>query len=107
MADELSRRFLLATGSVDSHLDRLVDAGLARRVPVRSGDEGIVPARSLGQVTVAQVIAAFIPMGGEQMRQRPIELAVEEIVATFRDAGFDAVGETTFQELVSRLAPRS
>jgi len=31
-ADELSRRFLVATGSVDSHIDRLVKAGLARRV---------------------------------------------------------------------------
>jgi hypothetical protein len=49
------------------------------------------------------VIAAFIPMGEEEMRPRPIELEVEEIVSGFRDAGFDAVGETTFLELVCRL----
>jgi membrane protein len=102
-ADELSRRFLVATGSVDSHLDRLVAAGLARRVAVGSGEEGVVPARSLGEVKIAQVIAAFIPMGEEEMRPRPIELEVEEIVSGFRDAGFDAVGETTFLELVCRL----
>ncbi len=103
-ADELSRRFLVATGSVDSHIDRLVDAGLARRVAVRSGIEGVVPARSLGEVRVADVIAAFIPMGDEEMRRRPIELAVEDIVASFRDAGFEAVGATTFLDLVTGLA---
>lgn len=101
--DELSRRFLVATGSVDSHVDRLEKAGLARRVAVGSSEEGIVPARSLAEVKVADVIAAFIPMGDEQMRQRPIELAVEEIVSSFRNAGFNAVGETTFLELVDRL----
>jgi len=103
-ADELSRRFLIATGSVDSHIDRLVAAGLARRVAVRSGIEGVVPARSLGQIRVADVIAAFIPMGEEEMRRRPIELAVEDVVASFRDAGFEAVGETTFLDLVTGLA---
>ena len=102
-ADELSRRFLVATGSVDRHLDRLVSVGLARRVSVGSSGEGVVPARSLAEVRVADVIAAFIPMGEEEMRQRPIELATEEIVSTFRKAGFDAVGDTTFLELVNRL----
>ena len=102
-ADELSRRFLVATGSVDSHLDRLVATGLARRVAFGSSKEGVVPARSLAEVRVADVIAAFIPMGDEEMRQRPIELEVEAIVSAFREAGFDAVGETTFLELVNRL----
>ena len=53
---------------------------------------------------MADVIAAFIPMGDEEMRQRPIELKSEEIVAAFRDAGFEAVGDTTFLELVNQLA---
>ena len=102
-SDELSRRFLVATGSVDSHLDRLVSAGLALKVAVGSAEEGVVPARSLTDVRVADVIAAFIPMGDEEMRERPIELAVEDVVADFRTAGFEAVGETTFLELVDRL----
>ncbi len=103
-ADRLSRRFLVATGSVDSHIDRLVKAGLARRVAIGSGAEGVVPARSLDAVRVSDVIAAFIPMGDEQMRQRPIEIKTEEIVSSFREAGFDAVGNTTFLELVNQLA---
>jgi len=103
-ADELSRRFLVSTGSVDSHIDRLVKSGLARRVAIGSGIEGVVPARSLAEVRVADVIAAFIPMGDEEMRRRPIELAVEEIVAKFRDAGFEAVGQTSFLDLVTSLA---
>jgi len=102
-SDELSRRFLVATGSVDSHLDRLVSAGLALKVAVGSAEEGVVPARSLTDVRVADVIAAFIPMGDEETRERPIELAVEDVVADFRTAGFEAVGETTFLELVDRL----
>ncbi len=106
-ADELSRRFLVATGSVDSHLERLKVAGLIRRVAVGNGDEGVVPARSLAEVRVAEVIAAFIPMGDEEIRQRPIELEVEEIVSNFREAGFEAVGETTFLELVGRMGPTS
>ena len=104
-ADELSRRFLVATGSVDSHLERLEAAGLVRRVAIGNGDEGVVPARSLAEVRVAQVIAAFIPMGDEEIRQRPIELKVEDIVSNFRDAGFEAIGDTTFLELVGRLDP--
>jgi len=104
-ADELSRRFLVATGSVDSHLERLEAAGLVRRVAIGNGDEGVVPARSLAEVRVAQVIAAFIPMGEEEIRQRPIELKVEDIVSNFRDAGFEAIGDTTFLELVGRLGP--
>jgi membrane protein len=104
-ADELSSRFFVATGSVDSHLERLEGAGLIRRVAVGSGDAGVVPARSLAEVRVAQVIAAFIPMGDGEVRQRPIELAVEEIVSDFREAGFEAVGDTTILELIGRLGP--
>jgi hypothetical protein len=55
-------------------------------------------------VRVADVIAAFIPMGDEEMRRRPIELAVEDIVESFRSAGFEAVGETSFLELVTGLS---
>jgi membrane protein len=101
-SDELSRRFLVATGSVDSHLDRLEKAGLARRVAIGSGREGVVPARSLGEIQVAEVIAAFITISGE-IRPRPIEITVEEIVSNFRDAGYDAVGETSFLELTKGL----
>jgi membrane protein len=102
-ADELSRRFLVATGSVDSHLDRLEAAGLVRRVAIGRGDEGVVPARSLAEVRVSQVIAAFIPMGDQEIRHRQIELKVEEIMSDFRNAGFEAVGETNFFELVRNM----
>lgn len=101
-SDELSRRFMLSTGSVDSHIDRLVTEGLARRVAVGSGEEGIVPARSLGDIRLGDVIAAFLPEGHE-IRQRPVELVVDEIVSRFRDAGFEAVGDTDFLELMTRL----
>ena len=105
-ADELSRRFLVATGSVDSHLERLQAAGLVRHVAIDNGDEGVVPARSLAEVRVSQVIAAFIPMGDQEIRKRPIELKVEDIVSDFRDAGFETVGETTFLELLGQIAPK-
>jgi membrane protein len=104
-ADELSSRFFVATGSVDSHLERLEAAGLVRRVSIGSGDAGVVPARSLADVSVAQVIAAFIPMGDGEIRQRPIELTVEEIVSNFREAGFETVGETTILDLIDRIGP--
>ena len=104
-ADELSSRFLVATGSVDSHLERLETAGLVRRVAIGPGDEGVVPARSLAEVRLSQVMAAFIPMGGQEIRQRPIELTVDEIVSDFRDAGFETVGETTILELLGRIGP--
>jgi membrane protein len=102
-ADELSSRFFVATGSVDSHLARLEAAGLIRRVSIGSGDAGVVPARSLAEVRVSQVIATFIPMGDGEVRQRPIELTVEQIVSDFREAGFESVGETTILELIDRM----
>ncbi|MFV2072393.1 MAG: YihY family inner membrane protein [Thermoanaerobaculales bacterium] len=101
--DELARRFLVATGVVDNHLDRLEARGLARRVTASSGCEGVVPARSLDEVLIRDVIQAFIQTGEEEHRRRPIELAVEEILDDFRSAGFEAVGETTVRELVDRL----
>jgi membrane protein len=101
--DELSSRFLVATGSVDNHLDILAKACLVRRVAVGTGSEGVVPARPLGDIRLAQVIAAFIPMGDEEIRQRPIELKVEDIVSQFRDAGFETVGDMTMLELVKGL----
>ncbi|MGD9253410.1 MAG: YihY family inner membrane protein [Holophagae bacterium] len=102
-SDELSRRFLVATGSVDSHLDRLVEAGLARRVAFGRSLEGVVPARSLDSVQVADVIGAFVPQPEEQMRQRPIEVIVEGVVSSFRDAGFEAVGDSTMLEVVTKM----
>ena len=97
----------MATGSVDSHLERLKAAGLIRCVTIGNGNEGVVPARSLAEVRVAQVIAAFIPMGDEEIRQRPIELKVEEIVSSFRDAGFETVGDTTFLDLIGLMGSTS
>jgi membrane protein len=104
-ADELSIRFLVATGSVDSHLERLETAGLVRRVAIGPGDEGVVPARSVAEIRLSQIIAAFIPMGDEEIRQRPIELTVDEIVSDFREAGFETVGKTTILELLGRIGP--
>jgi membrane protein len=101
--DEFSSRFLVATGSVDSHLDRLVRAGLVRRVAVGSGTEGAVPARALDAIRMADVIAAFMPTSDEEIRQRPIELKVEDIVSGFRDAGFETVGDTSALEMVQGL----
>jgi membrane protein len=102
-SDELSRRFLVATGSVDSHLDRLVGAGLARRVAFGRSLEGVVPARSLDSVRVADVIDAFVPHAEEQLRQRPIEVIVESVVSSFREAGFEAVGDSTMLEVVTEM----
>ena len=101
--DELSTRFLVATGSVDSHLDRLVQAGLVRRVAVDSGTEGAVPARAVDGIRMSDVIAAFMPTSDEEIRQRPIELKVEDIVSGFRDAGFETVGNTSALEMVQGL----
>ena len=56
---------------------------------------------------MTDVIAAFMPMGEEEMRSGPSSWQVEEIVSTFRDAGFEAVGDTTFLELVERACERS
>jgi membrane protein len=101
--DELSRRFLVSTGSADRHIDLLVAAGLARRVAFGSGLEGVVPARSLGQVRVREVIAAFLPRADEEFRQRPIELVSIDVMNEVRDAGLAAVGDTSVLDLVQRL----
>jgi len=101
--DELARRFLIATGAVDSHLERLVACGLARRVTAGPGGEGVVPARALDEILIRDVIQAFIQTGEEELRRRPIELAVEVILDDFRSAGFEAVGESTIRELVDGL----
>ena len=101
--DELSRRFLLATGAVDAHLERLEKAGLIRRVAVNSQGEGVVPARSLDEVRVADVIDAFLQSSANELRRRPIELTVQAVLDRFRAAGFDTVGEQTVRDLVDSL----
>jgi hypothetical protein len=80
-----------------------VEAGLARRVAFGRSLEGVVPARSLDSVQVADVIDAFVPQPEEQMRQRPIEVIVEGVVSSFRDAGFEAVGDSTMLEVVTKM----
>ena len=99
-ADELSRRFLVATGAVDSHLARLESAGLLRRVQ----GEGAVPARSLDEIRVTDVIAAYLRASDDEIRRRPIELTVQEALGRFRSAGFAAVEGETVRDLVDRLA---
>ena len=89
--------------ATDSHLDRLVRAGLVRRVSISAGGDGVVPSRSLDEIRVADVIAVFVAMGEVELRKRPIELAVEEFVATFRNAGFEAIGDTSFLDVVRGL----
>jgi membrane protein len=101
--DELAQRFLLSTASVESHVDRLVRAGLARHVETSSGDDGVMPARSLSEVEVAQVIDPFVPGGQKDPDHRPIERAVEDVVAQFNEAGFKALGRTSVEHLVERL----
>jgi membrane protein len=102
-ADELSRRFLVSTGSVDGHLDRLVDAGLARRVAVGSAAEGVVPSRPPDQVPAREVIEAFLPRADEEYRRRPIELVSLSVMDEVRQAGLAAVGKGTVADLLERL----
>lgn len=102
-ADELSRRFLVSTGSVDRHLDRLVESGLARRVAVGSGSEGVVPSRPPDQVRVRDVIGSFLPGPDEEFRQRPIELVSLSVMDEVREAGLAAVGDGTVADLLERL----
>ncbi len=102
-SDELSRRFLIATGSVERHLERLAGGGLVRRVSAGSGGDGLVPARALETIRVADVMSVLEPILEDEIRQRPIELEVEEIVRSFRDAGLEAVGDITFAELMPEL----
>jgi hypothetical protein len=52
---------------------------------------------------VADVIDAFVPHAEEQMRQRPIEVIVEGVVSSFREAGFEAVGDSTMLEVVTEM----
>ncbi len=101
--DELSRRFLVATGAAESHIDRLVAAGLAQRVGSGSEEGGIVPARPLDRVLVAEVIEAFLPPPSEEHRKRAIEILAFEVLTEVRAAGLAAVGETTVLDLLRRL----
>ena len=102
-ADELSRRFLVSTGSVDRHLDRLVTAGLARRVAVGSGSEGVVPSRPPDQVRVCEVIETFLPRADEEYRRRPIERVSLSVINEVREAGLAVMGEGTVADLLERL----
>jgi membrane protein len=105
--DELSRRFLLATGVVDAHLERLAKARLIQRVAVNSQGEGAVPARSLDEVRVADVIDAFLQSSADEVRRRPIELTVQSVLDRFRAAGFETVGDQTVRDLVDGLGDMS
>lgn len=102
-SDELSRRFLVSMGSVDNHLERLVAAGLVRKVAVGAGSEGVVPSRPPAQVPAREVIEAFLPRADEEYRRRPIELVSLSVMDEVRKAGLAAVGERTVADLLVRL----
>lgn len=101
--DQLADRFEAPPGAVRGALDGFQSAGLLRRAVNGQDEEGAVPARPLGQVTVADVLRAELgEQGAASEGDEPIARAVDQAMAEFQAAGFAALGDTTFEELVRR-----
>ncbi len=94
----------MPVGSVEKRVQRLVDAGLLRRVAMGSDTEGIVPSRSPDTVMVSEVIETFQPQIMEPGPNRQVEEIVNELMSEFLEAGHSRVDAISFRDLVERAA---
>jgi membrane protein len=100
--EELSQLLREPLARVERTVRRLVQANLVRDVVVDRRRTGLVPATSLKRVRVADVVGVFLEDVGEPREfEDPAERAVEALASEFWRAGQEAVGETTFEEIVS------
>ena len=100
--DDLAETSRLEAGAVADLLASLEDAGLVLRAGEDSDEEGLVPARSLERIAVADVIdAVWGPGARGRGGDRPKPGRTSEIVRSFDAAGREAVGEVTLRELVA------
>ena len=102
--DDLAEASHLEAGAVADLLASLEEAGLVRRAGEDSDDEGLVPARSLDRIAVADVVDAV--WGATDLRSRsrdgaPSDDGTADLIRRFDAAGREAVGGVTLRELVA------
>jgi membrane protein len=101
--EQLSRRLLVPIQSVESHIQRLEEVELVRRVRLGADDEGIVPARPPGSVGVGEVVAAFQPQMMDPGPNRAVEETVNRLIGDFLDAGHRQLDDISFGEVLDRV----
>jgi len=92
-ADELAGRFSVSLVMVEDQLQLLSNGGLLCRVAGGNRNEGLIPSRSLDEITISEVIrAAFADTAGDTQ--------AEEILAGFQTAGHRSLQDHTVADLV-------
>lgn len=93
-ADELAGRFSVSLVMVDDQTTLLADSGLLRQVAGGSRNEGLVPSRSLDEITVSEVIGSVF--GKVPGASGP----ADAVLAEFQSAGHRSLGGRTVADLV-------
>jgi len=101
-ADELASRFSMSLVMVDEQMSLLADAGLLRRVAGGNRNEGLVPSRSLDEITVSEVIrAVFSDVAGRADPEEALDRTADEVLADFQAAGHGSIQARTIADLVN------
>ncbi len=104
---EVAESSFASLEAVDGCTERWLAAGLLRRTGEANGEAGggLLPARPLAQIQVAEVTAALLAQGGAPPVAEPLDREVDALVRTYRAAGRDALAGRTVQDLLDATRP--
>ncbi len=100
-ADELAGRFSVSMVMVEEQMSLLTNAGLLRQVAGGNRNEGLVPSRSLDEITVSEVIrAVFSDVAGRAAPEEGLERTADRVLGGFQTAGHGSLEGRTIADLV-------
>jgi len=101
--DELADRVNVPLFVADEITTLLGDAGLVQTVSSGSDCVGYVPATSLGQIRVSDVVRTVFQDSEPSADSPPFDQAVDQVIADFQKAGHKAIGDLDFSEFLKRI----
>ena len=102
-ADELADRFSVSLVMVEEQMSGLAKSGLLRRMAGGNRNEGLVPSRSLDEITVSEVIrSVFSDAAGQSGWEKPLDQVADSVLTEFQTAGHQSLHGQTVADLVKQ-----
>jgi membrane protein len=101
--DELADRLQMPLFAVDELSKMLIDAGLVLPVTSSNDRSEFVPATSLDQILVSDVVRTVFRDGEPHDDDPPLDRAVDAVIADFQRAGHGAIADLSFKEFLGQI----